>query len=60
MKKGFVNGVMLRNDSYVIGANHSKFISVAGMFIIGMTLVIGLVHTIFRIIIKPVKRYHEQ
>ena len=60
IEKGFVNGVMLRNDSYVIGANRSKFISMAGMLIIGMTLAIGLIHTIFRIIIKPVKRYHEQ
>jgi formate-dependent nitrite reductase cytochrome c552 subunit len=59
-EKGFVNGVMLRNDSYVIGANRSKFISMAGMIIIGMTLAIGLIHTIFRIIIKPVKRYYEQ
>ena len=59
-EKGFVNGVMLRNDSYVIGANRSKFISMTGMIIIGMTLAIGLIHTIFRIIIKPVKRYYEQ
>ena len=59
-EKGFVNGVMLKNDSYVIGANRSKFISLTGILIIGMTLVIGLIHTIFRIIIKPVKRYHEQ
>ncbi len=58
-EKGFVNGVMLKNDSYVIGANHSKFISLAGMLIIGMTLAIALVHTVFRIIIKPVKKFYE-
>jgi Zn finger protein HypA/HybF involved in hydrogenase expression len=58
-QKGFVNGVIFNNDSYVIGANHSKFISLAGMLIIGITLAFALVHMIFRIIIKPVKRYHE-
>ncbi len=52
-EKGFVNGVILRNDSYVIGANRSKFISVTGLLIIGMTLAIAIVHTFFRIIIKP-------
>jgi len=51
---------MLKNDSYVIGANHSRFIALTGTIIIGMTLVIGLIHTLFRIIIKPVKRYYEQ
>lgn len=58
-QKGFVNGVIFRNDSYVIGANRSKFISITGILIIGMTLAFALVHVVFRIIIKPVKRYNE-
>ncbi len=58
-EKGFVNGVILRNDSYVIGANRSKLISFAGLLIIGMTLAFALVHTIFRIVIKPREHVHE-
>ncbi len=58
-EKGFVNGVILRNDSYVIGANRSKFISVTGLLIIGMTLAIALMHTIFRIVIKPKLQNNE-
>jgi hypothetical protein len=56
---GFVNGVIFSNDSYVIGANRSKFISLTGMIVISLVLVIAGVHTVFRIIIKPVKRYYE-
>lgn len=52
-EKGFVNGVMLRNDSYVIGANRSKFISVTGILLIGMTLAVAMLHAFFRIITKP-------
>lgn len=52
-EKGFVNGVMLRNDSYVIGANRSKFISFAGLLLIGMTLAAALLHIFVRIIMKP-------
>jgi len=58
-EKGFINGVMLRNDSYVIGANRSKFISFTGLLLIGMTLAVALVHTLFRIMIKPKQRAHE-
>lgn len=58
-EKGFVNGVMLRNDSYVIGANRSKLITFTGVLILGITLVIALVHTIFRIVIKPKEQFHE-
>jgi len=58
-EKGFVNGVMLRNDSYVIGANRSKLISFTGLLIIGMTLAIALMHTIFRIVVKPKEKVHE-
>ncbi len=58
-QKGFVNGVIFNNDSYVIGANRSKFISLSGMIVIGLVLLIAGVHTVIRIIIKPVKRYYE-
>lgn len=58
-QQGFINGVIFSNDSYVIGANRSKFISLTGMIIIAIVLVIAGVHTVFRIIITPVKRYYE-
>jgi Zn finger protein HypA/HybF involved in hydrogenase expression len=58
-EKGFVNGVILRNDSYVIGANRSKFISFTGLLLIGMTLAIALLHTFFRIITKPKQHIDE-
>ncbi len=58
-EKGFINGVILRNESYVIGANRSKFISFTGLFLIGMTIAVSMVHTIFRIIIKRKVEVHE-
>ncbi len=58
-EKGFVNGVMLRNDSYVIGANRSKLISFSGLLIIGMTIVFAMAHTFFRIVFKPKRQIHE-
>jgi len=58
-QKGFVNGVIFSNDSYVIGANRSKFISLTGIIVIALVLVIAGVHTVVRIIIKPVKKYYE-
>lgn len=58
-EKGFINGVMLRNESYVIGANRSKFISFTGTFLIGMTIAVALGHTFFRIIIKRKQKVHE-
>ncbi len=59
-EKGFINGVMLRNESYVIGANRSKFISFTGLLAIGMTIAAALTHAFFRIIIKPKKKkIHE-
>lgn len=58
-EKGFINGVILRNESYVIGANRSKFISFTGLFLIGMTIAVSMVHTVFRIIIKRKGEVHE-
>jgi len=47
---GFVNSVIIANDSYVIGANHSIFMNVTGILIIVMTLFAIMVHTVFRVI----------
>lgn len=58
-EKGFINGVILRNESYVIGANRSKFISFTGLLLIGMTIAVAMVHTMFRIIIKRKEEVHE-
>jgi len=46
---GFVNSVIIENNSYVIGANHSKLMNLAGILIILLTIVAIGVHTIFRI-----------
>jgi hypothetical protein len=46
---GFVNGAIIVNDSYVIGANNSRFMDIAGIIIILLTLVAIAVHTFFRI-----------
>jgi hypothetical protein len=46
---GFVNAAIIDNNSYVIGANHSKFMNISGLLIIFMTLVAVIIHTIFRI-----------
>lgn len=51
-EKGFLNGVMIRNDAYVIGANRSRFLNIASLAIFGLTLgAIGF-HTILRILIR--------
>jgi hypothetical protein len=46
---GFVNGVIINNDSYVIGANHSRFMNYSGIIIIILTLIAVSIHIIFRI-----------
>jgi len=46
---GFVNSAIIQNNSYVIGANHSRFMNVSGILIIIMTLTAIIIHTIFRI-----------
>ena len=47
---GFVNSTIIDNDSYVIGANRSKFMNIATILLIGLTLMAVIIHTIFRII----------
>ncbi|MBN1988367.1 MAG: cytochrome c3 family protein [Bacteroidales bacterium] len=51
-KYGVLNGVILSNDSYVIGANRNLFISYAGIAAVVLTLLGIAIHSIFRIIIK--------
>ena len=51
-KFGVLNGVILSNDSYVIGANRSLFISYGGIIAVVLTLLGIAIHSIFRIIIK--------
>jgi hypothetical protein len=45
---GFFNGVIL-NQSYVIGANRNEFLNYVSLAILGMTLLVIIVHIIFRI-----------
>lgn len=46
---GFVNSVIIDNNSYVIGANRSRFMNIATVLLISLTLLAVIVHTIFRI-----------
>jgi hypothetical protein len=46
---GFVNAAIINNNSYVIGANHSRFMNTVGILIIIMTLLAIAIHTFFRI-----------
>jgi len=46
---GFVNSAIIDNNSYVIGANRSRFMNITGILIIIITLMIIIIHTIFRI-----------
>ena len=46
---GFVNSAIIDNNSYVIGANHSKFMNNLCMLIIIMTILAVSVHIYFRI-----------
>ena len=46
---GFLNSAIIDNNSYVIGANNSRFMNLAGIIIILMTFIAIIIHTIFRI-----------
>jgi hypothetical protein len=46
---GFVNSQFIANDKYVIGANHSRFMNIAGIVIIILTFTAIIIHTVFRI-----------
>jgi hypothetical protein len=47
---GFVNSVIIENDSYVVGANNSRFMNITGIAILILTISVIVVHTVFRII----------
>lgn len=49
---GFVNGVLINDSTYVIGANRNIFLNVASIVIFGLTLLGIFVHAILRLTIK--------
>lgn len=51
-EQGFVNGVIINNDAYVIGANRSRFLNIASLVIFGLALAAIAFHTLLRIVIK--------
>ncbi len=55
-QQGFINGVIISNDAYVIGANRSRLLNVASLVLFGLVLGAIAVHTLLRIIIR--KKQH--
>ena len=51
-KSGFINGLIINNESYVVGANRSSFMNIVSLLFFGLTLLVIAVHVIVRIIIK--------
>ncbi len=49
---GFINGVIINNDAYVIGANRSRFLNVASVVIFGLVLLAVAIHVLFRIVVR--------
>jgi Cytochrome c3 len=49
---GFINGAIINNDAYVIGANRSSWLNIASLIIFGLTLGAIVIHTLFRITTK--------
>jgi hypothetical protein len=47
-RAGFLNGIIL-NQSYVIGANNNEFLNIISLVIFALTVLIIIVHIIFRI-----------
>ena len=46
---GFMNGNIIRNNSYVIGANRSRLLNIGSIGIFGLTFLVMGIHVIFRI-----------
>ncbi len=46
---GFRNGTIIKNNSYVIGANRSRLLNIGSIGIFGLTLLVMGIHVIFRI-----------
>lgn len=55
---GFINAAIISNNSYVIGANHSRFMNIGSLLIFGLTIGAVIVHTFFRIM-NSKKAQHE-
>jgi predicted CXXCH cytochrome family protein len=51
-ESGFVNGVIIENNAYVIGANRSRFLNIGSLIIFGLILGAVSIHVILRIVLK--------
>ena len=54
---GFINGAIIGNNSYVIGANRSKFMNIGSILIFGLTLGAVVVHVLFRMLYSKKSRH---
>ncbi|MCF8391897.1 MAG: cytochrome c3 family protein [Bacteroidales bacterium] len=50
LESGFLNGAIINNNSYVIGANRSKFLNIISLLVFGLAFIVMSVHVTFRII----------
>jgi hypothetical protein len=50
--QGFINGVIINNDTYVIGANRSRFLNIASLVIFGLAIAAIAFHTTLRVLIR--------
>jgi hypothetical protein len=55
---GFINAAIINNQSYVVGANRSKFMNIGSLLIFGLTLGVVLVHSLVRLL-NSKKSHHE-
>ncbi|MBN2615583.1 MAG: cytochrome c3 family protein [Bacteroidales bacterium] len=51
-KSGFLNAIIITNDSYVISANSNHFLNVTSLVIIGLIILVIIIHAILRITLK--------
>ncbi len=49
---GFINGAIINNDAYVIGANRSGLLNIASILIFGLVLLAVAIHVIFRLTLR--------
>jgi len=54
-ENGFINGVIIDNDAYVIGANRSKILNFASLIIFGLVMAAVAVHIVFRLVVLKKK-----
>lgn len=50
LESGFLNGAIINNNAYVIGANRSKFFNIFSILVFGFAFLVMGVHVTFRII----------